>query len=383
MNDSSVRERYSQAAKEHEVGLCCPVDYDPKYLKVIPREILERDYGCGDPVSHVAPGEVVLDLGCGGGKVCFVAAQIVGPDGHVIGVDINDEMLALARKARPLVSRDLGFDNIEFRKGRIEDLSLDCDLVDARLQKHRLGSAADLEAFDRWLAIARHTTPLIADCSVDVVISNCVLNLVAPEKKTALLREIHRVLKPGGRAVISDIVSDEDVPEEMQNDSNLWSGCYSGALREDRFLAAFADAGLYGVHLVSKAAKPWETVNGIEFRSTTIAAYKGKEGPCWEHLQAAVYRGPFKRVEDDDNHVFERGHRMAVCDKTFRILGRSPYREHFDLIEPEVSVPPDSAKPFNCNVRVMRRDPKDTKNGTARQTESTGSSACRPDSGCC
>src|SRR5690349_6059459 len=96
--ESAVRERYSAAAHQAEATLCCPVSYDRKFLEIIPREILERDYGCGDPSKHVRAGETVLDLGSGGGKICYIAAQVVGPTGRVIGMDCNDEMLALARR---------------------------------------------------------------------------------------------------------------------------------------------------------------------------------------------------------------------------------------------------------------------------------------------
>src|SRR5215203_4588568 len=99
--EASVRDRYSKAAVRREDALCCPIDYDPKYLDVIPSEILERDYGCGDPSAYLAEGETVLDLGSGGGKICYIAAQIVGAGGRVIGVDANLEMLALAEKYRP------------------------------------------------------------------------------------------------------------------------------------------------------------------------------------------------------------------------------------------------------------------------------------------
>ena len=104
----ALRDRYSAAAEVREAALCCPIDYDPKYLKAIPEEVLERDYGCGDPSRYVAEGDTVLDLGSGGGKICFIASQIVGPKGHVIGVDMNDDMLSLARRAEPQVAEALG-----------------------------------------------------------------------------------------------------------------------------------------------------------------------------------------------------------------------------------------------------------------------------------
>src|SRR5205823_12434458 len=96
--ESAVRERYSAGAHRTEAALCCPSSYDPKYLEAIPAEVVERDYGCGDPTRFIRPGEAVLDVGSGGGKACYIAAQVVGPAGRVIGVDCNREMLSLARR---------------------------------------------------------------------------------------------------------------------------------------------------------------------------------------------------------------------------------------------------------------------------------------------
>src|ERR1041384_1309072 len=107
--ETAVRQRYSQGAKQKVQALCCPVNYNAHYLKAISAEILERDYGCGDPSKYVRAGETVLDLGSGGGKICYIAAQVVGAEGKVIGVDMNDDMLALARKYQPQMTRKLGY----------------------------------------------------------------------------------------------------------------------------------------------------------------------------------------------------------------------------------------------------------------------------------
>ena len=131
----------------------------------------------------------------------------------------------------------MGYHNVAFHKARIQDLR-----------------------------------SLIADESVDVIVSNCVLNLVPHGYRSQLYDEMHRVLRPSGRAVVSDIVSNEDVPAALQDDPELWSGCVSGALREDRFMAAFEDAEFDSIQVLSRACKPWRVVEGIEFRSVTVEA---------------------------------------------------------------------------------------------------------------
>jgi SAM-dependent methyltransferase len=127
---------------------------------------------------------------------------------------------------------------------------------------------------------------MIPDESVDLIVSNCVLNLVKDGDKEKLFAEIYRVLKRGGRVAISDIVSDEDAPASLKRDPALWSGCLAGAFREDRFLEAFERAGFYGIELEKYDEQPWQTVKGIQFRSVTITAHKGKEGPCLERHAA-------------------------------------------------------------------------------------------------
>jgi arsenite methyltransferase len=289
--ESIVRQRYAAGAKERADKLCCPVDYDSEYLQAIPREVIERDYGCGDPSRHVHEGETVLDLGSGTGKICFIAAQIVGPKGKVIGVDMTDEMLEVARRNAPIVAERIGYANVEFRKGRIQDLALDLELLDRELKQNPITNAASFLAADALAEELRVKHPLIASDSIDVVVSNCVLNLVEPKSKRQLFDEIFRVLEKGGRAVISDIVSDEEVPEEMQNDPELWSGCISGAFTEEGFLAAFERAGFYGIQILNRDADPWRTVQGIEFRSVTIQAFKGKQGEDYNATTVANKKG--------------------------------------------------------------------------------------------
>jgi len=379
--ETIVRQRYAAGAKERADKLCCPVDYDARYLDAIPLEVIERDYGCGDPTHYLREGETVLDLGSGTGKICFIAAQIIGPKGKVIGVDMTDEMLEVARRNAPTVAERLGYANVEFRKGRIQDLALDLELLDRQLQRNPITNAAAFLAVDELAEELRCKQPLIASDSVDVVVSNCVLNLVEPRLKGQLFDEIFRVLKKGGHAVICDIVSDEEVPEEMQNDPELWSGCISGALTEEGFIAGFERAGFYGIQILKRNAQPWRTVQGIEFRPVTIEAFKGKQGACFERNQAVIYRGPFKEVLDDDNHRMERSKRYAVCDKTYNLYKKAPYREFFEFVDPIVDIPLSDAKPFDCS-RTSLRHPKETK-GQDYDVTTEASNTCCDGGSCC
>lgn len=380
--EQAVRQRYSAASQAAEPALCCPVQYDGRYLQVLPQELIQRDYGCGDPSRYVQHGDTVLDLGSGGGKICYIASQIVGPDGRVIGVDMNDDMLALARKYQQEIGDRIGWQNVEFFKGRIQDLALDLEHFEQHLRQ------APIHGVDQWLAAGqvaqrmRTTTPMIADDSVDVVLSNCVLNLVDPRDRTQLFQEIFRVLRRGGRAVISDITCDETVPERLKSDPQLWSGCISGAFVEHAFLEEFERAGFYGIEILSRQDEPWVVLEGIEFRSMTVRAYKGKDGPCRDHHQAVIYRGPWKRVEDDDGITLLRGERTAVCDKTFQLYTRPPYREHVEPVPPQVPVDPADAQPFDCRSSQVRSPAETKADGEPRVTQLPTGDCCSPGS-CC
>jgi len=373
---TGVQDRYAAAAHQQEASLCCPVDYNPEYLKIIPDEVIEKDYGCGDPSRWVKPGETVLDLGSGTGKICFIASQIVGPEGRVIGVDMTDDMLEVARRNAPIVAECIGYRNTSFIKARIQDLRLDLEAMDEALDSDPNLGRNYLSLLDKAEEL-RTKQPLIADDSVDVIVSNCVLNLVEPNEKPKLFAELYRVLKTGGRAVISDIVSDEPVPKHMQEDSSLWSGCISGALTEMEFLKAFQEAGFHGVELVKFETEPWQVVEGIEFRSVTVQAYKGKEGPCIDYGQAVIYLGPFSEVKDDDDHIFPRGERMAVCRKTYDLLRNGPYADGFAFLSPD-DMDAREGKPFSCEP-LASRHPRESKNGKVLISINGSSNG----SGCC
>jgi arsenite methyltransferase len=204
---------YAKAAKARtgSTGCCGPATpalaagYEQQGLDQAPQEAVEASFGCGDPVAFadVQPGQTVLDLGCGAGLDLILAAEKVGPTGRVVGVDASDEMLPLAEAN---VERAGLNDRVELRQGLIEALPVE-------------------------------------DQSVDWVISNCVVNLSTD--KPAVFREIRRVLKPGGCAVISDIVADH-LPDWVKDHSDLYSACVSGAVSEERYLDLAGEAGLEG-----------------------------------------------------------------------------------------------------------------------------------------
>lgn len=219
-----VRDRYGRIASGELAGCGCgsacgtaeadlsrELGYSQQELAAMPAGA-NLGLGCGAPLAHLAlaPGETVVDLGSGGGIDAFLAASQVGPSGRVIGVDMTPEMIDRARAA----AAKHGFANVEFRRGRLEQLPVD-------------------------------------DASVDAVTSNCVFNLV-PDKP-AVFREVARVLKPGGRIVVSDILLDRPLPEAMARDLLAWVGCVAGAELREPYFAAVAAAGLGEIEILRDA----------------------------------------------------------------------------------------------------------------------------------
>ncbi len=234
MNDTTikdaVRERYADIARQALEGKrssCCessnviPADLIGTAL---PDEITSTSQGCGTPleIAKLQPGEAVLDLGSGGGLDCLLASKLVGPTGHVFGVDMTPEMLALANEN----AQKVGATNVEFRRGELENLPLD-------------------------------------DASVDVIISNCVVNL-SPDKDR-VFQEAFRVLKPGGRVAISDMVTHIPLPEILRSNMATWAACVSGAITEKEYIEKMRAAGFIGVEKVSGGENRLEPVFSAKF----------------------------------------------------------------------------------------------------------------------
>lgn len=304
----------------------------------------------------------------------------MGVKGQVIGVDFNEEMLAVARKYQLEMANILGCHNVRFLKGKIQDLALNLDLAERWLKDNPIHSFAEIAAWETECDRLRREHPLIPDEHIDLVVSNCVLNLVCPQDKQQLFQEIYRVLKPGGRVVISDIVCDEPPTPEILADPELWSGCVAGAFQESEFLEQFAQAGFYGMEILERSTQPWQVIDGIEFRSLTVRAFKGKDGPCLERNQAVIYKGPWKQVMDDEGHILYRGQRMAVCDKTLRIYtsSSSPYSRHLIPVEPYEAISLETAQPFNPQ-RSQWRHPRETKGVNYQLTDMSNPGCCSPE----
>jgi len=302
-----VSERYARAAATGE-QMCCPTGYNFEDLKsFIPEEVLRISYGCGTPagLDTVKPGETVLDIGSGGGIDCFEASRRVGPTGRVIGLDMTETMLEIARRNAPIVAANLGYaaPNVEFRKGQAESMPAEDD-------------------------------------SIDLIISNCVINL-APDKQK-VFREMYRVLKPGGRFTISDIVADQPVPNYLIHDTEKWGDCLSGALPAGDYFGGLVQAGFQGVHQIKFT--PWQVIDGIHFLSLTLTGYKLPQATAANKVRHATLRGPFSRAVDEQGLLYQRGTPVPVNDRTAQLLASAPFAGLFLVTEEPVSLAPSDPR---------------------------------------
>ena len=230
-----VRGFYGDRAEQTDETILNPVSFDKSVSELIPEFALARRYGCGSPVhdTDLSEGETIVDLGCGTGIELFLASRIIGPTGRAIGVDMTGPMLDLAVRANEKVTKRLGYDNICFLQGVLEDIPLPDNLA-------------------------------------DVVISNCVVNLCRNKRKVFM--EIFRILKPGGRFVISDVVCDSEPPLQIRNDPKLSGECLGGALRQEYLFSMIKDAGFCNSSVLKKF--PYRTVMDHQFFSLTFRGFK-------------------------------------------------------------------------------------------------------------
>lgn len=309
-----VKEYYGKilaTKNDLKTSTCCSIEALPPHhrqaLSLIDDEILSKFYGCGSPIPSALEGCTVLDLGCGTGRDVYLAAQLVGPAGFVIGVDMTDEQLEVARRHVDSQMARFGFGkaNVDFRQGYIEDLE-SCG---------------------------------IADNSVDVVISNCVINL-SPDKER-VFSEIFRVLKPGGELYFADVFSGRRIPDELCHDPVLYGECLSGALYIEDFRRMLQRLGCQDYRVVSKRQISLDNpaveakAGMIDFYSITVRAFKLAflEDICEDFGQSATYLGTISehphRFPLDDHHTFVTGKPMLVCGNSAAMVQETRFGRHF------------------------------------------------------
>jgi len=297
-----------------KTNACCTTDSLPPLARaasaLLASEIVERFYGCGSPIPEAIEGKTILDLGCGTGRDSYLCAALAGPNGRVIGVDMTDEQLSVARKYEAQQAKAFGYaaPTTSFRKGYIEDLR----------------------------------TADIADHSVDVVISNCVINL-SPDKPR-VFAEIFRVLKPGGELYFSDILADRRIPKALTEDPILLGECLAGALYMEDLRRMMIDVGVPDYRIVTSRrltidnAEVEAKIGYVKFYSMTLRAFalgKSVEDRCEDYGQVAIYKGTIPGAAHqftlDDHHVFEKGRPMLVCGNTAAMVGETRYAAHFEV----------------------------------------------------
>jgi arsenite methyltransferase len=311
----SVQNYYGQvlqSSQDLKTSACCTLDAMPKhlrpYLADVHPEVVARFYGCGSPLPPVLQGCTVLDLGCGSGRDCYLLSRLVGESGRVIGVDMTEEQLAVAKRHCAWHAERYGYarSNVEFVKAHIEDLS----------------------------------TAGIADNSIDLVVSNCVINL-SPDKRK-VLAEIFRVLKPGGELYFSDVYADRRIPPALKLDPVLLGECLGGALYWEDFRRIMQDLDCPDVRIAKQNpitlddAEVASKIGMVNFRSITVRAFKmALEDRCEDFGQVAIYKGTIPEhphaFDLDDHHHLETGRPLRVCGNSADMLALSRYAEHFQL----------------------------------------------------
>ncbi|MFA5984020.1 MAG: methyltransferase domain-containing protein [Methylococcaceae bacterium] len=340
----SVQHYYGQvlqSSNDLKTSACCTADAMPTYLRSLVKElhseVTDRFYGCGSPLPPALTGSTVLDLGCGSGRDCYMLSKLVGEHGKVIGVDMTVEQLEVAVRHRDWHAQRFGYQhsNVEFLHGQIEDLS----------------------------------TIGIADNSVDVVVSNCVVNL-SPDK-TKVLAEVFRVLKPGGELYFSDVFADRRIPHHLRHDPVLLGECLGGALYWEDFRRILHELGCPDVRIAKQSPISLDDpevaakVGMVRFESITVRAFKMPlEDRCEDYGQVARYLGTLPEhlhsFDLDDHHHFETGRPLRVCGNTADMISSSRYAPHFEVLGDKTT----HFGIFDCNP------------GPQGQSDASGGSCC-------
>jgi len=311
-----VKEYYGkelQKSEDLKTNACCTLTKPPKHileaLNQVAGEVQAKYYGCGLTIPSHVHGLRILDLGSGSGRDCYIASKLVGETGSVVGIDMTDEQLAVAKAHLDYHRDQFGYknSNVEFLKGNIEKLD-----------------ELDLEKG-----------------SFDVIISNCVINLATDKQK--VLKDAYNLLKPGGEMYFSDVYSDRRIPTSLQQDKMLWGECLSGALYWNDFLRMAKQAGFTDPRAVEdkpitiENQEVEELVGDIKFYSVTYRLWKieGLESDCEDYGQAVSYKGGIPEellsFKLDDHHVFPKGKILPVCGNTYNMLQETRFKNYFDF----------------------------------------------------
>ena len=335
-----VKEYYGHTlqTKDDLKSNCCtaaepPAHYKP-ILSLIEDEIMTRFYGCGSPFPDALEGLTVLDLGCGTGRDCYLLSALVGQEGKVIGIDMTDEQLEVARKYQEVMAQKFGHDepNTKFIKGYIENLK-------------EVG---------------------IEDASIDLVVSNCVVNLASD--KEAVMREVLRVLKPGGEVYFSDIYADRRIPEHLVENEIFYGECLGGALYREDFRRLMNKLGVPDIRTINQSIvtienpQIQELAGNIKFHSELIRIFKldNLEDLCEDFGQIAIYKGTISHAKHvfhlDDHHIFYTNQPMLVCGNTASMIQNTRFSKHFDILGDRsqhfgVFDCKDSSSPINESAR--------------------------------
>ena len=314
--ENQVKEYYGkvlQNSDDLQTNACCTDINLPKYLKSamadIHDEVASRYYGCGLVYPQLLEGARILDLGSGSGRDCYILSKFVGPDGFVLGVDMTQEQMEVAKRHIQYHTDKYGYPqpNVDFKLGYIEQLD-------------------KLE---------------IPDNSFDIIVSNCVINL-SPDKG-AVLREAYRILKPGGELYFSDVYADRRVPNALVSDPVLYGECLSGALYWNDFISLAKQHGFLDPRLVEDRPitidnpEIIEKIGHIRFYSATYRLFKlpDMESSCEDYGQAVVYKGSIPHSPQefvlDKHHFIEKGKMFPVCGNTYRMLQETRFAQHFDF----------------------------------------------------
>ncbi len=305
--------RVLQSTKDLQTSACCTMERLPRHLAEIEAqlhtEVKDKFYGCGSPLPPALDGATVLDMGCGSGRDTFILSKLVGQAGQVIGVDMTPEQLSVAERHLDFHRKAFGYErgNVRLAPGYIEDLK-------------GVG---------------------IEDASIDLVVSNCVVNL-SPDKRR-VFAEIFRVLKPGGELYFSDVFAGRRVPKPLTEDPVLLGECLGGALYIEDFRRILRELGCLDYRVVVKRQLTLDNpeiaakAGMIDFYSMTIRAFKlPLEDLCEDYGQVAYYDGKIAQHPHtfvlDDHHVFRTGQPMLVCGNTADMVSKSRYGEHFKIV---------------------------------------------------